>query len=126
MTRIKKENNQSCASNSECSSDYCTPTSLTPNGERHCCNTGQKWGIKLGKWQCIGSQGCENISRGRINNCINAVNSTLTEKGRRNFNEGINYLAQECVTSGKVCCEIDLGGIKSTEFVNKGDCIKPY
>ena len=35
MTIIKKENNQLCASNSECSPNYCTPSSLE---ERHCCN----------------------------------------------------------------------------------------
>src|SRR3989338_2147855 len=101
---------------------YCTPSIL---GERHCCSLGQKWVVdRYGKGQCTGSQGCENIGRGRINNCINAIKSTLIEKGKRNFVEGVSYLTQECITSGQVCCEVDLGGVKSTEFVNKGDCIK--
>lgn len=109
-----------CTSNEQCEINlYCT----TNTDDRRCCNKGQKWDSK--EKVCTGSKGCTATAKKgvRLKDCVSAIASTLRGKSH---DQGFAYLAEQCISAGKVCCQVNLGGELSTEWVDKGDCIKPY
>ena len=111
---------------------YCTPSIL---GERHCCNTGQKWNGRLN--QCSETANCDitinNVPTKPENRIINAIrNAANYIKGGKTSAEQRGRMREKAYgtivgcSGDQVCCKANYGGVESYDCVSESECIKRY